>query len=160
MGFFYGARCKEKELVPVPLLQSVRDNVTRSLDDVNYLHWIPSSAYVGGVWDCSQGRRTFTLNPCRRARKDTYCYVMFFVPKDNRQIWMTNEVLRNFNPPISFRGDLLVVRMTDCSTVGHMRTEDGDHVDNLLSTYVPLCFLMLPDLRLTSSSAIHRQWIK
>ncbi len=160
MGFFYGARCKEKELVPVPLLQSVRDNVTRSLDDVNYLHWIPSSAYVGAygiVLKVEELSLSILVVARARIRIVTLC---FSCQKTTVKFWMTNEVLQNFNPPISFRGDLLVVRMTDCSTVGHMRTEDGDHVDNLLSTYVPLCFLMLPDLRLTSSSAIHRQWIK
>ncbi len=55
MGFLYGVRCHEKQLVLVPLLQSVHDDVTCSIDDVNYLHWITLSSYVGGMWDCSKG---------------------------------------------------------------------------------------------------------
>ncbi len=135
LGFFFGALCSERVLVPVPLLESVTDGRTRSINDLDVRYWMDNTPQIGGIRKCDQGRLIVPLQSFMASLKGVHAYVIYYVSSQRSRWWAPNQLLGRLYRRRMFKGDVLVMKLDSAERVGDMSAADSKDVEELLIRY-------------------------
>ncbi|KAK0435092.1 uncharacterized protein EV420DRAFT_1653467 [Desarmillaria tabescens] len=132
LGYFFGAKCSKKSLVPVPLLESVTDNATRSINDLDVRYWMDYAPFIGGRRKCDEGRKIVPLPPFMQSLKGMHAYVIYYVSSHRSCWWARNKLLQKLYPERIVKGDVLVMKLTTSQSIGDMSLVNVMEVEELL----------------------------
>ncbi|KAK0440291.1 hypothetical protein EV421DRAFT_1737362 [Armillaria borealis] len=132
LGYFFGAKCTEKVLVPMPLLESVRDGTTRSINDLDVRYWMDNTPYISGIQKCDEGRKVVPLPPFMQSLTGVHAYVIYYVSLQRSRWWAGNGLLQKLHAERVVKGDVLVMKLTSPRSIGDMSAADTAEVEELL----------------------------